>query len=126
MKSLFCFSILFFFVFNCKSQSYEIDMNGKDTVNRMDIKHQKQGNWKIRGRDKKRSCFELSQTIETGQYTNNRKTGIWIEYYCNGKTRSKLTYDNGVLDGAAIFYNEKGEVLKEGNFKANKWENKPD
>jgi len=96
-------------------------MNGKDTVNKIDANDQKQGKWLIRGQDKPRSCFESRQVVETGQYSNNRKTGLWLEYYCNGKIRNKLTYVNGVLEGYAIFYEKNGSVLKEGSFKENHW-----
>jgi hypothetical protein len=121
MRSLFCLSILFCFVFNCRTQSWELAANGKDTINKIDFKKQKQGNWIIRGHHKRGGCYNLNQIIEEGEYINNRKTGLWTEHYCNGKLRNKLTYVNGVLEGYAIFYNTDEKILKEGSFKGNKW-----
>jgi antitoxin component YwqK of YwqJK toxin-antitoxin module len=118
---LFCFT-------GMQAQSFELYSSGKDTINKIDIKNQKQGKWVIRGKhyyygQKKESYkgFQSEQIIETGMYNNNRKEGVWEEYYKNGKMRNKLTYVNGVLEGPATFYNIDGKVLKEGNFKANKW-----
>lgn len=127
MRTLFCFAIAFFlnFVANGQNPSYELDHTiSIDTINKIDGFNQKQGKWVVRGKHlpkKAKKCFEMGQVIEKGVYLNNRKTGIWTEYYCNGKARSELTYVNGVLEGSAIFYNMDGSVLKKGSFRANKW-----
>ena len=121
MRKLFYLSILFFCVFNCKSQSSELSAMGKDTINKIDKQNQKQGKWIIRSRDKRETCFSPQQISESGQYINNRKNGLWIEYYCDSKIRNKLTYVNGVLEGYAVFYNTDEKILKEGYFKNNKW-----
>lgn len=101
------------------AQSYEVVK--RDTVNVIDRNNNKIGKWIVRGYHKKHTCFKPEQIIEEGNYVNNRKDGVWTEYYCNSNVRSKLTYVNGVLDGYAVFYDEKGKVIKEGAFKNNKW-----
>ena len=105
-------------------QSFEVIQT--DTINRIDIRNQKQGKWVIHGYNratKKLICTNSNQIVEEGLYINNRKSGIWIEYYCNSKKRSELTYVNGVLEGKAIFYSSDGKIIKEGKFKGNKWAN---
>ena len=126
MRSLFYLNLFICLHFEGKTQtqSCELDTYGTDTINKIDLKNQKQGNWRVQGKHKPKACYNPDQLIETGHYLNNRKTGIWIEYHCKGgKMRSKLIYVDGVLDGAATFYNEKGEVLETGMFKSNKWVN---
>ncbi len=107
-----------------QSQTFELDANGRDTINYINYKGYKVGKWVLRGKHKPTSGFPLDQKIEMGNYVNNRKDGIWIEYYKNGKERSKLTYVNGVLEGDAIFYSSDGKISSQGKFKGNKWVNK--
>ena len=52
---------------------------------------------------------------------DNRKTGIWVEFYCNGNMKNKLTFASGRPDGYAIMYGENGKITEEGNWKINKW-----
>jgi antitoxin component YwqK of YwqJK toxin-antitoxin module len=94
MRTLFYFAIAFFLNFDANAQnpSYELDHTiSIDTINKIDRFNQKQGKWVIRGKHlpkNAKKCFEMGQVIEKGIYLNNRKTGTWTEYYCNGKTRS--------------------------------------
>jgi antitoxin component YwqK of YwqJK toxin-antitoxin module len=121
MKKLF-FICLFWAItsgINVQAQTYEIV--GKDTVNMLDIHNYKIGKWIVRGHNKHPACKNPTRVIEMGYYVNNRKEGEWIEYYCNGKMRNKLTYKNGVLEGPATLFNTDGSVLKEGAFQNNKW-----
>jgi antitoxin component YwqK of YwqJK toxin-antitoxin module len=129
MKTINLLFLLFLGFGSARAQSYEMEMM-HDTINKIDFKGYKQGKWVIKGKHydyglKKESYkgYTPEQTIETGMYLNNRKEGEWTEYYKNGKMRNKLTYVNGVLDGPATFYNTDGKVMKEGNFKGNKWIN---
>ncbi len=125
MKTSYVLFLLFLSFGSAKSQSCEIV--GYDTINMIDKKGYKKGKWVIKGmhyftgRTKTISGYRPDQTVETGIYNNNRKEGIWEEYYSNGKMRSTLTYVNGVLEGPATFYNSDGKVMKEGSFKGNKW-----
>ena len=108
---LFCFT-------NTQAQSFEQGPGGPtDTINKMDHRGYKQGKWLLR------NPGYGSLTLEKGYYLNNRKEGVWEQYCKNGKLRNKVTYVNGMLEGAAAFYNTDGKVLKEGKFKANKWIN---
>lgn len=125
MKTNYIIFLLFLCFGSASAQSYEIEsIITSDTINKVDIKGYKVGKWVIRGKHKLKPehlTFPMEQIVETGNYLNNRKDGVWIEYYKNGKMRNKLTYVNGILNGPAAFYNEKEVVLKEGSFKDNKW-----
>lgn len=121
MKSLFLFCLFWAITSGIKVQAQSYEVVKHDTINILDRNNFKTGWWVIRGKNKPKTCYHMDQKIEEGNYVNNRKDGVWIEYYCNSNMRSKLTYINGVLNGYAVFYDEKGHVLKEGAFKNNKW-----
>ena len=40
-----------------------------------------------------------------GMYENNKKNGLWIEYYDNGQIKSQGMYQNGLKDGLWTEYN---------------------
>lgn len=119
------FTLLLFMVStlcHAQAQSYEFDpKNPKDTINLVDAQGKKQGKWIVFGKTKPGTCYQPDQKIEEGKYSDNRKTGTWIEYYCNSNMKNRLTFVNGRPDGYAIMYNENGKISEEGNWKANRW-----
>ncbi len=119
MKIRHIIFLLFICVCSAKAQTSEIV--AVDTINKIDIKGYKVGKWVIKGKHKPGSGYAIEQTIETGMYMNNRKEGVWIEFYKNGKMRTKLTYVNGTLNARALFYDETEKVRSQGAFKDNKW-----
>ncbi len=102
-----------------QSQSYELV--GNDTCNKIDVDGKKQGKWVLFGKHKPGTCYAVTAKVEEGKYQDNRKTGIWVEYFCNGNMKNKLTFANGRPDGYAIMYHENGKISEEGNWKVNKW-----
>jgi antitoxin component YwqK of YwqJK toxin-antitoxin module len=104
-----------------QSQSFEFAPNGKDTLNLIDVLGKKQGKWIIKGKHKPGTCFAAEQKIEEGKYSDNRKFGKWLEFYCNGNMKNQLTFQNGRPDGYAIMYHENGKISEEGNWRNNRW-----
>lgn len=107
-----------------QSQSYEINpFNKKDTINLIDVTGKKQGPWIVFGKTKPNTCYSANPNskVEEGKYADNKKGGIWKEYYCNGNMKNKITYTNGRPDGYAVMYHENGKVSEEGTWKINKW-----
>ncbi|MHB8259160.1 MAG: toxin-antitoxin system YwqK family antitoxin [Bacteroidia bacterium] len=103
-------------------QSFELDpSNGKDSINIIDFQGLKQGRWITFGKSKPNSCYQLTSKVEEGKYNDNKKNGIWKEYFCNGNTKNKITFQNGRPDGYAIMYHENGKISEEGIWKVNKW-----
>lgn len=121
MKKLLLVFLSMSFITVAQSQSWEMDANGKDTINKIDLAGKKQGKWVLRGKHKPGTCFTPEAKMEEGKYADNRKTGPWIEYYCNGNMKNKLTFVNGRPDGYAIMYHDNGKISEEGNWKINKW-----
>lgn len=122
MRKFTC--ILFLIVYTlskAQAQTFVLGPNGKDTLNLIDAQGKKQGKWIVRGKDKPGTCYQPEAKVEEGKYADNRKTGIWIEYYCNSNMKNKLTFVNGRPDGYAIMYHENGKISEEGNWKANRW-----
>lgn len=105
------------------AQSFELLPNSKDTINFIDQVGKKQGKWVLMGKHKPSptNCFKPDQKIEEGAYKENRKTGSWTEYYCNGNKKNEIPFQNGRPDGYAIMYYENGNKKEEGDWKVNKW-----
>ena len=120
-KFTFILFLVIYTLGNAQSQTFEMGPNGKDTINLTDAQGKKQGKWILRGKHKPGTCFTAEQKVEEGKYQENRKTGLWIEYFCNGNMKNKLTFINGRPDGYAIMYHENGKISEEGNWKANRW-----
>lgn len=105
-----------------QSQSFEINpANNKDTINVIDVAGKKQGSWIVFGKSKPNTCYQPTSKVEEGKYADNKKAGIWKEYYCNKNLKNKITYTNGRPDGYAIMYHENGKISEEGQWKINKW-----
>lgn len=103
------------------AQTWEFAPNTKDTINYVDVVGRKQGKWILFGKHKQNSCFTPTQKAEEGAYKENRKIGLWMEYYCNGNLKHKVTFANGRPDGYAIMFYDNGKVQEEGQWKNNKW-----
>jgi len=55
--------------------------------------------------------------ISEGVYVNNKKHGVWREYYdSNGSLMIEETYWHGVQHGRFASYHPNGQVLSEGEF----------
>lgn len=126
MKTTYIIFLLFLCFGSAKAQSWELEISSKDTINKIDIKNQKQGNWIIRGKHWPGSGYSPDHVITYGYYKDNRKDGVWIEYSKNSKMKNMLTYVNGTLNGPALFFDDKERIVKQGSFENNKWVNKID
>lgn len=119
MKNFLSGLIVICSVVSAVAQSSEL--LGKDTINKTDGEGKKQGKWVLFGRHKPGTCYQEEQKAEEGKYADNRKAGIWLEFYCNGNMKNKLTFTNGRPDGYAIMFHENGKISEEGNWKSNRW-----
>ena len=53
---------------------------------------------------------------EQGSIKNGKKDGSWIEYWDNGKLRTKGNYKNGYREGLWVEYSHKGKLTSKGNY----------
>ncbi len=94
-------------------QSYEIYKN--DTINRIDHNNKKHDYWIFFLKTDK------SKIEKEGNYSNNRKKGVWKTYYSDGKLKSEITYANNRPNGYAKIYYRNGKLSEEGVWKGTKW-----
>ena len=108
--------ILFFLLFvysNLFSQTFQL-YNG-DTINYTDVNDLKQGKWIFFNENYQNSI------IQQGEYVDNKKEKIWDSYYSNGTLKSSVTFRNNSHYGYTKFYNEKGILIEEGEWRGNRW-----
>jgi antitoxin component YwqK of YwqJK toxin-antitoxin module len=103
------------------SYSQEYEMNGRDTINMTDANGKKQGKWVISGSNKPTKGYKPGQKIEEGIYLDNKRIGIWKQYYNNGNLKSSITYLNGHPEGPTTMYHDNGTIKEEGTWKQNRW-----
>ncbi len=92
-----------------------------DTINKTDAAGLKQGYWIILGVNKPNDCFKADLKVEEGNYTNNKKNGIWTEYFCSGRIKNTLEFKAGKPNGLCVSYHPNGTVSETGTFILNKW-----
>lgn len=119
-KLLYTLALLCLFSF-IKAQAQTFELYKGDTTNKIDIDGKKQGKWVLLGKHKPGTCYAPEAKVEEGKYQDNRKKDIWIEYFCNGNMKNKLTFTNGRPDGYAQMFHENGKISEEGNWKNNRW-----
>lgn len=109
--------LLFCITFDIAAQ----DKNFKDTINIIDASGKKQGHWIRFGQSLPKTCYKPDQKVDEGFYKDNKKTGVWTEYYCSGGIKNKITFTNGVPIGPATMYYDDGKIAEEGIWQVKNW-----
>lgn len=118
MKTFFTILLMASFLFS-KSQSFE--MVTKDTINFTDVNGKKQGQWIFFGRHNPKAGYRLEQKISEGRYKDNKKQGVWIDYFPSGNIKNKITFKDGRPNGPTSLYFQDGNIKEEGNWLNNRW-----
>lgn len=80
----------------------------------------RQGYWRITGAIGSDEGYKDANLIEEGDYTDNKRQGIWKKYYPSGALLSEITFmDNKPYGNYKTFYSN-GNVEEEGYWKGNK------
>jgi len=96
--------------------------DGPDTQKQYtDANGLKQGYWIIKGADKKLPGYSLDAKVEEGNYKDNLKQGIWIQYFPGGALKNKVTFKDNRPEGYTISFFENGKTQEEGIWKNNRW-----
>lgn len=59
-----------------------------------------------------------SGDVLEGEYVDNKKQGIWREYFANGKKRSEGAYDHDLLTGEHRRWDDEGHLLAVNHYRA--------
>lgn len=86
-------------------------------LNETDANGWRQGHWVITGAMKSTPGFRPDQTVEEGDYKDNKKVGMWKSYWSNGNTKSEIEYKNNRPNGKYVTYYENGKVEESGTWK---------
>lgn len=94
-------------------KNYQLTAKG-DTLNRVDLKGQKQGPWSIKV-DEVRGERGYE---EEGYFLNDKKEGIWRRYSLEGDLIAMENYRFGFKDGKNAYFNNQGELVREESWRA--------
>jgi len=111
----YLFVLLLFISASGRAQlkSYIIGTKG-DTLNRVDVKGQKQGPWVIHVDDLRgERGYE-----EEGMYWNDKKEGVWRRFSLEGDLIALENYRYGYRDGKNVYFNFQGELQREESWRA--------
>jgi len=87
-----------------------------DVLNHVDDNGLRQGYWIIKGYMSEKPNFAANNTVEEGDYLNNKKEGVWKHYWPNGNKKSEIKYQHNRPQGPyKVFYNN-GQLEEEGNW----------
>lgn len=108
-------ALLLFISINGSAQwkSFTISVKG-DTLNRVDMKGQKQGPWSVHV-DEMRGERGYE---EEGYYENDQKTGTWKKYSLEGVKIAEENYTWGKLNGKQQYFTYNGGLLREESWRA--------
>ncbi len=86
-----------------------------ERVNVTDLDSMKQGKWYY--------FYDSLQTIVscTGTYVDNKRQGVWTEYYRNGNRRSEISYQDNHKYGLMKSFYENGNIAEEGYWDGQHW-----
>jgi antitoxin component YwqK of YwqJK toxin-antitoxin module len=108
MKFLSIFIFLLFFSWGAIAQSFEL--NGTDTINKIDLTRKRQGRWLIKAAAPKFKEYPVGNLVEEGNYINSRKEDIWKKYFPSTTLKSEITYKGSRPFGKYILYYANGNV----------------
>jgi len=103
------------------NSSWAIIPGGQGAQNITDANGLKQNHWIITNEEKHLPGYSSTEKIEEGDYKDNLKQGIWIQYFPGGAIRNKITFKDNRPEGYTISYFESGKVCEEGVWKNNRW-----
>jgi antitoxin component YwqK of YwqJK toxin-antitoxin module len=104
-------------LFACSSMQL-IAFDGE--INQTDAKGQRQGYWIIKGSMIDDRDYKPESKVEEGNYTDNRKEGLWKRYWPNGKLRSEIFYNYGRPLGEYKLFYENGKLEEHSTWNNNR------
>ncbi len=115
------FFLLLSFVLFSHSTSFAAAILPLDSTNKTDAAGLKQGHWIILNADGRLEDCPADKKVEEGSYNDSKKNGTWFQFYCNGKIKNELIFNNNIPNGYAKFYYSNGKLSEEGLWQNNVW-----
>lgn len=112
--------VVFLLIFSLSASTQSFELNGTDTINKVDANRKRQGYWMIKAKPPKYRQYPLGNLVEEGMYINSRKEGLWKKYYPSTKLKSEITYKGSRPFGAYTLYYENGNTEEAGNWERTK------
>jgi hypothetical protein len=113
MRYLFILILLISVSAQAQWKNYIIGAKG-DTLNRIDMKGQKQGPWVVHIDDLRgERGYE-----EEGIFWNDKKEGTWRRFSLEGDLIAIENYRYGYKDGKNTYFNYQGELMREESWRA--------
>lgn len=109
-----------FTLFSLRS-AYALAPIPADSINKTDAAGLKQGHWVILNTDGRLEECPADKKVEEGNFVDSKKSGTWFQFYCNGKTKNELIFNNNIPSGYAKFYYSNGKLSEEGLWQNNVW-----
>jgi antitoxin component YwqK of YwqJK toxin-antitoxin module len=89
-------------------------------LNATDSNGQRQGYWIILGSMIDDREYKPEAKVEEGNYSDNRKVGLWKKYWPSGTVRSEIYYVGGRPEGEYTLYYENGKVEEHSQWESNR------
>lgn len=97
------------------------NVQAQETTNFTDSLGRKQGHWVFYGKDRPDSGVAIDGKVEEGDFTDDRKEGLWIKYHEDGVTpKLKGEYKNNRPAGVYTKTGNFGQKRETGSFEKNK------
>jgi hypothetical protein len=113
MRYIFSFILLLSLGANAQWKSFTIGVKG-DTLNRVDLKGQKQGPWVVQVPELRgERGYE-----EEGYFVNDKKEGRWVRYSLQGDKLAVENYRWGQKDGRSEYYNNVEDLVRVESWRA--------
>ena len=65
--------------------------------------------------------YQDNDKVEEGNYKDNLKQGLWVQYFPGGAIKNKITFKDNRPEGYTVSYFASGKVCEEGIWKNNRW-----
>ena len=108
MKKMYLIAMIILSVLFAEAQKAPYQIFNGDTINRVDAKGLKQGEW--------RKYYRTDTLYSRTFFINNKPVGVTKTWYESGKIKGIVTFEKSGLKAHAVSYYESGKVLAKGNY----------
>ncbi len=120
MKGRLLFNFFIFIALLTFNQFTLAQSNTNDSINVTDSQGWKQGRWVEDSDGEDSEGCSVGTKLEEGYYKDNRKAGVWKRFWCSGKVKNELIYNNDKTITSKDYYPD-GKLKEEGTWNNLGW-----